>query len=124
MGPRANNQHKDGHPLRYKYSLPLYTRALESPEKSGNLNHFRHQYKYSTQPYTFIIHTIYQSRPKMSSPSDILTIASDVVVLGAAVTVAGVGIKSITTKYSNSQPQPIKSTLGENKRDDKDDDLI
>ena len=35
--------------------------------------------------------------------------ASDVMVLGAAVTVAGVGLKSLASSH---MPAPIKSTLG------------
>jgi hypothetical protein len=50
----------------------------------------------------------------MSSPQAIITLASDVLVLGAAVSVAGVGLKSFGTSYKNkfSTTSSVKATLG------------
>ena len=76
---------------------------------------------------TFSNHHIYicQSIPTMSSPATLITIASDVVVLGAAVSVAGVGIKSLATRYSMGAASSIKSTLGGTQSYiNDDDDLI
>lgn len=53
-----------------------------------------------------------------------MTLASDVLVLGAAVSVAGVGLKSLSSQYSKSVPVPIKSTLGGTQSLAEDDDLI
>ena len=61
----------------------------------------------------------------MSSPAALVTLASDVLVLGAAVSVAGVGLKSISAQYKKSYSTPVKATLGgyESCLED-DDDLI
>jgi len=60
----------------------------------------------------------------MSSPASLVTIASDVFVLGAAVSVAGVGIKSLSTTYIRGSPASLKSTLGGTQSNAIDDDLI
>ena len=62
----------------------------------------------------------------MSSPTSLITLASDVLVLSAAVSVAGVGLKSLSAQYTKKMPAPIKATLGgaESCVEDDDDDLI
>lgn len=60
----------------------------------------------------------------MSSPASLVTLASDVLVLGAAVSVAGVGFKSLSAQYKNKMSSPIKATLGGAESCVGDDDLI
>ena len=60
----------------------------------------------------------------MSSPSSLVTLASDVLILGAAVSVAGVGLKSLSAQYKNKMPAPFKATLGGTESCVEDDDLI
>lgn len=62
-------------------------------------------------------HTLSPTPPTMGSPAAMMTLASDVVVLGAAVGVSAVGLKAIGSKYQNVLPAPIKSKLGLSKQD-------
>ncbi|KAK4693337.1 hypothetical protein P7C71_g4044, partial [Lecanoromycetidae sp. Uapishka_2] len=54
----------------------------------------------------------------------LMTLASDVVVLGAAVGVAGVGLKSLSSKYKGFMPTPVKAALGGAESCYEDDDDI
>ena len=60
----------------------------------------------------------------MASPASLVTLASDVLVLGAAISVAGVGLKSLSAQYKHKMPAPIKATLGGAESCVEDDDLI
>jgi len=60
----------------------------------------------------------------MSSPAAFMTLASDVVVLGAAVGVAGVGLKSLSSQYRKVIPAPVKAALGGAESFADDDDLF
>lgn len=61
----------------------------------------------------------------MSPPVSITTLASDVVVLGAAVSIAGVVLKSLSSKCRNDLPTPIEAALGSSQNYvGEDDDLI
>ncbi len=60
----------------------------------------------------------------MSSPAALMTLASDVVVLGAAVGVAGVGLKSLSSQYRKVIPAPVKAALGGAESFADDDDLF
>ena len=54
-----------------------------------------------------------------------VTLASDVAVLGAAVGMSAVGLKAIGAKYKNALPAPIKAKLADSKQvDNEDDDVI
>ena len=53
-----------------------------------------------------------------------ITLASDVLVLGAAVSVAGVGLKSFGALYRDKVSTPVKATLGGSDSCAEDDDLI
>lgn len=58
----------------------------------------------------------------MSSPATVLTLASDVLVLGAAVSVSAVGLTSLGRQYKRMLPAPISPTLGVESSADEDDD--
>lgn len=47
----------------------------------------------------------------MSSPVSIITLASDAVVLGVAVSIVGVVLKSLSFEYEKYLPAPIKAIL-------------
>ena len=53
-----------------------------------------------------------------------MTLASDVVVLGAAVSVAGVGLKSLSSQYRKVMPAPVRAALGGAESCIEDDDVM
>ena len=89
-------------------------------------DHIKQDHSFKFQRITFSNHHIsnHNIDPTMSSPATLITIASDVVVLGAAVSVAGVGIKSLATKYSKGASSAIKSTLGGTQSSTNDDENV
>ena len=53
-----------------------------------------------------------------------ITLASDVLVLGAAVSVAGVGLKSFGVSYKDKLSTPVNATLGGSDSCAEEDDLM
>lgn len=49
----------------------------------------------------------------MSSPVSITTLASDVLVLGAAFSIVGFVLRSLLSQYKQYLPAPIEATLGD-----------
>ncbi|KAL2054181.1 hypothetical protein ABVK25_005720 [Lepraria finkii] len=60
----------------------------------------------------------------MSSPAAMITLASDVLVLGAAVSVARVGLKSFGVSYKDKLSTPVNATLGGSDSCAEEDDLM
>lgn len=60
----------------------------------------------------------------MASPASLVTLASDVLVLSAAVSVAGVGLKLLGSRNMNKLQAPVKATLGGSDSCAEDDELI
>ncbi|KAL9135800.1 MAG: hypothetical protein Q9175_002997 [Cornicularia normoerica] len=82
--------------------------------------------------HTFFDQTIRLSQNKtepqatiMSSPISIMTLVSDILILGAAVFIVAIVLTSLLSQYKKYLPAPIKATLGRTQScADEDDDLV